>query len=210
MGRLYWTAVAMCAAAAVGGVSTATYLALSGKGGKSDKAYVIGTDDPAPVLPASSQNAPVPTQAGLTAALGQALHSTALGSRLDYSIVDPLTNQTLLAGGEDTASTPASTNKILTAAAALSTLGDNATFTTSVVAGPGPGDVVLVGGGDVTLAAGGKVGYTGAATLEDLATKVKKAHPAPVTRVLVDDSRYTGAQLGPGWETGMVETGNYV
>jgi D-alanyl-D-alanine carboxypeptidase/D-alanyl-D-alanine-endopeptidase (penicillin-binding protein 4) len=209
MGRLYWTAVAMCAAAAVGGASTATYLALSGNGDKSDKAYVIGTNAPAPVLAASSEKAPVPTQSGLTAALEQALHSTALGGRLNYSIVDPLTNQTLLAGGADTASTPASTNKILTAAAALSTLGDDATFTTSVVAGPGPGDVVLVGGGDVTLAAGGKVGYTGAATLEDLAAQVKKAHPAAVTRVLVDDARYTGAQLGPGWETGMVETGNF-
>lgn len=209
MGRLYWTAVAMCAAAAVGGASTATYLALAGTGGKSTDSYVIGTGTPAPVLAAAGAKAPVPTQAGLNTALGQALHSTALGSRVNYSIVDPLTNQTLLAGGSDVASTPASTNKILTAAAALSTLGDNATFTTSVVAGPGPGDVVLVGGGDVTLAAGGKVGFTGAATLEDLAAQVKKAHPAPVTRVLVDDSRYSGAQLGPGWEAQMVETGNF-
>ena len=71
---------------------------------------------------------------------------------------------------------------------------------TRVVAGPDPGTVILVGGGDPTLTAlpAGKEGvYPDPSRLTALADAVRKAATAPVRRVLVDTSRYSGPTLQP-------------
>ena len=76
---------------------------------------------------------------------------------------------------------PASTNKVLTTAAALLTLDRNARVTTTVQAADQtrmPGVVVLVGGGDPTLSAappGEETWYRGAARISDLADQVRKS-----------------------------------
>nr|BFF01593.1 hypothetical protein GCM10020241_32680 [Streptoalloteichus tenebrarius] len=94
---------------------------------------------------------------------------------------------------------PASTNKILTVAAALLALDPQARFTTRVVAGPDPETIVLVGGGDPTIASGKDSLYPGAARLTDLAAQVKPHLTGPVKRVLVDNSRY--AEPWPAGDT---------
>jgi D-alanyl-D-alanine carboxypeptidase/D-alanyl-D-alanine-endopeptidase (penicillin-binding protein 4) len=96
---------------------------------------------------------------------------------------------------------PASTTKVLTAAAALLALDHAATLSTKVVAGDQPGTVVLVGGGDPTLSSlpvGKESVYPRAAHLDDLVAQVK-ATGSRVTKVLIDQNRYTGDALAPGW-----------
>ena len=70
---------------------------------------------------------------------------------------------------------PASTAKLLTAVAALTTLDPSDTLETTVVAGATPGEVVLVGGGDPTLSrTAPSQTYPGAPTVADLAAQVRR------------------------------------
>ena len=81
---------------------------------------------------------------------------------------------------------------------------------TRVVAGPDPGTVILVGGGDPTLTAlpAGKEGvYPDPSRLTALADAVRKAAPAPVRRVLVDTSRYSGPTMQPTWDPADIAGG---
>ena len=98
---------------------------------------------------------------------------------------------------------PGSTGKLLTAGGrAAHPATRPAPFVTRVVAGPDPGTVVLVGGGDPTLTAlpaGRDSVYPGAPRLAELAEQVRQAAPGPITRVLVDTSRYAGPTLAEGW-----------
>ncbi|MFZ4498062.1 MAG: D-alanyl-D-alanine carboxypeptidase, partial [Candidatus Nanopelagicales bacterium] len=79
----------------------------------------------APVLTATAivgSKAPAPSPAGVQNATARVLASSALG---DFSalVVDPATDQVLLGVNTDKARIPASTIKLLTAAAALEVLG---------------------------------------------------------------------------------------
>jgi D-alanyl-D-alanine carboxypeptidase/D-alanyl-D-alanine-endopeptidase (penicillin-binding protein 4) len=72
--------------------------------------------------------------------------------------------------------------------------------------------VVLVGGGDPTLAAPRPAGavptYPAPAQLADLAAQVRTAlGTTPPTRVLVDESLYSGDRTGPGWRPTYVGQG---
>lgn len=69
-----------------------------------------------------------------------------------YAVIDPLSGKTVASHNEAKSLRPASTLKYVTAVAALTTLGPNATLDTSVTRVGR--DVYLVGGGDVMLAAG--------------------------------------------------------
>ncbi|MFC5911536.1 D-alanyl-D-alanine carboxypeptidase/D-alanyl-D-alanine-endopeptidase, partial [Streptacidiphilus monticola] len=89
----------------------------------------------------------------LASALRGVLSAPALG-QVTASVVDVATGRTLYAQNAGQAQKPASTNKIATAVAALSLLGDDHRFTTRVVQ-PAPGRLVLVGGGDPTLSSAG-------------------------------------------------------
>ena len=75
--------------------------------------------DTAPVLPAASTEVPVPTTAGLTAALEEDATAKALGERVGVVVRDALTGETLYSHGGDRPITPASTAKLLTAAAVV-------------------------------------------------------------------------------------------
>jgi D-alanyl-D-alanine carboxypeptidase/D-alanyl-D-alanine-endopeptidase (penicillin-binding protein 4) len=117
-------------------------------------------------------------------------------------VVDPASGDQLWARDADQALVPGSTGKLLTAAAALLTLNPTDTIATRVVAGPEPGTVILIGGGDPTLTAlpDGETGvYPDPSRLVDLAAQVKEASPAPITRVLVDVTLFTGPTLAQGW-----------
>ena len=158
--------------------------------------------------PVQDSSAPAPTQRGLRSALGTLLRTPALGAS-SLVVVDPATNQVLLARRAGTPRIPASTIKLLTAAAAVRTLGPNARIPTRVVRNSGTADssdeggaIVLVGGGDATLVSGsgGKGPLAGgSASLRELARQTARAvGKGPVT-LGYDDSLFTGPRLAPGW-----------
>lgn len=160
-----------------------------------------------PTLNGPKSDAPSPSAQGVTAALAGPASAPALGT-LTGTVVDPATGSVLWDQKASTALVPASTAKILTAAAALLKLDHGQQFVTKVVAGKDPGTVVLVGGGDPTISslpAGKQSFYPGAAHLDDLVAQVK-AH-GKVTQVQMDLSRYTADGLAQGWVPSDVPDG---
>jgi serine-type D-Ala-D-Ala carboxypeptidase/endopeptidase (penicillin-binding protein 4) len=102
------------------------------------------------------------------------------------------------------AATPASTMKLLTAVAALESLGPEHTFRTRVVAGARPRDLVLVGGGDPYLSAEpGKPGdYPRHADLRTLAARTAEelsTSGISQVRLSFDDSLFRGPTASPSW-----------
>ena len=161
--------------------------------------------DPTPVLAALSSDAPAPTPDALRAQLTPLLASPALGTGVSAEVVDVATGKSLFDEDGGSPSTPASTAKLLTSVAVLTTLDPSHTLETKVVAGANPGQVVLVGGGDPTLSTTSpSKTYPGAPTMADLATQVLAAVPAgtPITSVVVDSSLYTGPLTASGWGAG--------
>lgn len=157
-----------------------------------------------PLFPATAGTAR-PTRAGLARALAATLEDPGLGRRVGLSVLDAETGEPLLEVDARRAVTPASTAKIVTALAVLKVLEPEARLSTRVVQGAN-GDVVLVGGGDPTLAGRHAVrGFPRTARLVDLASQVKGV---AVTRVVVDDTLFTGPLMGPGWKRGYVTNGD--
>jgi len=149
-----------------------------------------------------------PTQAGLSALLDAA--AIAMPGQFAGVVVEPGTGAELWGHTPERPLVPASTGKVLTAAAALLTLDATERLVTRVVAGPEPGTVVLVGGGDPTLTAlpeGRESLYPDAPRISELAAEVRAAAPGPIGTVLVDTSRYTGPLLAPGWSASDVGAG---
>ena len=106
---------------------------------------------------------------------------------------------------------PASTTKLLTLGAALATLGPDHTFTTRVVRGESPREVVLVGGGDPLLAsqpltvAEAESTYPARADVTTLAlTAAKALGGRGRVRVSFDDSLFTGPTDNPAWRRDYV------
>ncbi|MGY1653120.1 D-alanyl-D-alanine carboxypeptidase/D-alanyl-D-alanine endopeptidase [Geodermatophilus sp. SYSU D01119] len=158
--------------------------------------------EPAPVLASLASDAPVPDPAALADALAPLLATPALAGGVSAEVVDVATGEVLLDDGAGDPVTPASTAKLLTAVAALTTLDPEATLETTVVAGAAPDEVVLVGGGDPTLSTTTpSLTYPGAATVADLAAQVRAALPPGTTvgRVVVDNSLFEGPLTAEGW-----------
>ena len=164
------------------------------------------------VLAPLRQSAPVPAPSVVAAQVEPVLKTDG-GGTFTGMVQDAFTGQVLFDRGGADGRVPASNLKLLTAVAALRTLGPDRRFTTKVVQGPAAGQVVLVGGGDVLLAAGGSqpeqvMGHAGLATLA--ARTVQALQAARTTgdiTVLVDDSLFTGPALNPNWQSGDVEAG---
>jgi len=126
----------------------------------------------------------------------------AIGAELSVTVRDAATGQELYADGADTALAPASSLKLLTAAAALYQLGPQTRLaTTATWDGT---TLTLVGGGDVLLTAGPSTGEAnGYASLEDLAQQAAAAlQELGVTqvRLAVDDTAFTGSPYGADWD----------
>ena len=172
---------------------------------------VVDPPDPAPgpVLGPLAATAPRPDQAGLTAAIGKLVTDNDLGGRTSVVVRDVVTGNVIYGNGGDLPTVPASTMKLVTAATVLATRGPAYKISTRVVAGPKPGEVILVGGGDPTLAASGDTFYPSAARLDKLAAATKKAlgGTAP-TKVYYDSSLYSGPVYGPGWDAD-IPTGGF-
>ncbi len=160
-------------------------------------------------VPDSSE---APSTTGMTAALASALADPNLGS-LTGRITDAHTGAQIWEQRANVPMQPASTNKVLTAAAALLTLDRDARITTVVQAADQarmPGVVVLVGGGDPTLSAappGEATWYKGAARISELADQVRKSG-VQATAVQVDTSLFTGPDMAPGWDPADIGGGD--
>lgn len=163
----------------------------------------------APGVQALGADTAEPSASGLAAALAGPLADPNLGA-LTGRVTDAGTGAELWTQGATIPMLPASTNKVLTTVAALATLDRDATLTTTVLAGPTPGVVVLHGGGDQTLSAapaGKPTWYKGAARISDLADQVKRSGTA-VTAVQVDLSAYSGPTMAPGWDPADIDGGD--
>jgi len=161
-----------------------------------------------PLLAALTGDAPLPTETGLRRALRAGLRDKGLGRSVALSVVDVRTGRPLLEQDPGRLVTPASTTKILTAVAVLKALGPDERFSTTVVAGAA-GEVVLVGGGDPMLTAREEPVHPAPARLAELAEEVTEAlGGAPVRRVVVDESLFTGPRLGPAWKRSYVTDGD--
>ncbi|WP_445167348.1 D-alanyl-D-alanine carboxypeptidase/D-alanyl-D-alanine endopeptidase [Mycolicibacterium sp. Dal123E01] len=159
-----------------------------------------------------SDSAGVPTTAGMTAALAVPVADPNLGN-VSGRVTDAKTGKQIWEFRSDVALLPASTNKTLTAGAALLALNRDERVTTTVVAADQtaqPGVVVLVGGGDPILSAapaGQETWYRGAARISDLADQVRKSG-VTATAVQVDDSLYSGPDFAPGWDPADIDGGD--
>lgn len=182
-----------------------------GSGGTSSGATAAPPEpDPPAVLAGPDGNAPLPTVAGLRAALDPLVRAAALGDRVNVSVADVTTGQALYGRQADAPTVPASVTKLATGVAVLAARGPAYRIPTRAVAGPNPGEVVLVGGGDPTLAVDRKNAfYPGAARLDDLAAQVRTAlgGTAP-TKVIVDATLFSGPVFEPGWDAD-IPTGGF-
>ncbi|KRE81870.1 D-alanyl-D-alanine carboxypeptidase/D-alanyl-D-alanine-endopeptidase [Arthrobacter sp. Soil763] len=156
--------------------------------------------------------APMPGAAVLAAKLTATLKADGAGS-FSGVVQDAVTGKVLFDRSGDELRAPASNIKLLTAAAALRTLGPETRFSTRVVAGPAPGSVVLTGGGDVLLGAGDSepnavLGHAGLATLaRSTARALQQAGATTKVKVLLDDSLFSGPALNPAWSPEDVAAG---
>jgi serine-type D-Ala-D-Ala carboxypeptidase/endopeptidase (penicillin-binding protein 4) len=163
----------------------------------------------APGIVPVAETATKPTPDRLAATLAPFVADPNLGA-LTGRITDAMTGAQLWAQGADVPMQPASTNKVLTTAAALLALDRDARLTTRVMTSGQPGVVVLKGGGDQTLSAapnGQDTWYKGAARISDLADQVRRSG-VDVTTVQVDVSAYSGPTMAPGWDPADIDGGD--
>ncbi|MEV7969558.1 D-alanyl-D-alanine carboxypeptidase/D-alanyl-D-alanine-endopeptidase [Sphaerisporangium sp. NPDC088356] len=165
-----------------------------------------------PVLAAPPGGSP-PAKSTLAARLAHALGDSALGDNVGAVVVDVTGGAVLFGSKADTGVTPASTTKVATAVAALTSLGPDTRVATRVVQS-NAGSITLVGGGDPLLAgpkAGKSSDYPRTASLVALAARTAKAlKAAGVASVSLsyDDSLFSGPRTAPGWKPGYVPEGS--
>jgi serine-type D-Ala-D-Ala carboxypeptidase/endopeptidase (penicillin-binding protein 4) len=156
-----------------------------------------------------ADSATKPTPDRLAATLAPFVADPNLGA-MTGRITDAITSAQLWVQGADVPMQPASTNKVLTTAAALVSLDRGARLTTRVLASGQPGVVVLKGGGDPTLSAappGQDTWYKHAARISDLADQVRRSG-IDVKTVQVDVSAYSGPTMAPGWDPLDIDGGD--
>ncbi|UPO78915.1 D-alanyl-D-alanine carboxypeptidase/D-alanyl-D-alanine-endopeptidase [Arthrobacter sp. Helios] len=156
--------------------------------------------------------APVPDTAVLGELLDGELGLAGSGT-VSAVVTDVRTGAVLYERNAAAAGMPASTLKILTAAAVASTLEPDSRFETTVHARPADSgtQLVLRGGGDVLLASGASdddavVGRAGLATLAEETIK-SLGSSAGTVQVLLDDTLFSGPSLSGAWNTADVEAG---
>ncbi|MEJ5920425.1 D-alanyl-D-alanine carboxypeptidase/D-alanyl-D-alanine endopeptidase [Corynebacterium sp. H78] len=176
------------------------------------------TVEPAPVVaPAAAPLAPVGTPGEepmlrddalrplVAPIMDEAGKNKALGT-LHAAVFNGATGGELWESKSRELATPASSMKILTAAAVLLHLDHNKKLTTKVVRYGDSADLYLVGAGDPTLSESGAGFYDDAASLTDLAEKVKKAQGSTPAKVIVDTSLF-GETFHEKWDKAGLSDG---
>ncbi|MFE6158853.1 D-alanyl-D-alanine carboxypeptidase/D-alanyl-D-alanine-endopeptidase [Streptomyces sp. NPDC056486] len=155
----------------------------------------------APAGSAHGGSVPVPDGKAVAGVLDPLLKDKALGPERSAVVIDAGTGRRVYGKGGGDALTPASTTKIATAVAALTSAGADHRITTKTVIEPDSKDVVLVGGGDPTLTARKDGPYArSAASLRDLAEDTARAlkdRGADKVNLSYDTSLYSGEQQHP-------------
>jgi len=173
-----------------------------------------GAVEPAALQPALTDldpQTPVPSGAQLQLLVNGLVSDPRMGASVGVLVQDQLTGETLAGHLPDEGRTPASTAKLVTGIAALSTLSPDMTLPTTVVRGDGS-RIVLVGGGDMMLAAGAgdPAATEGHAGLADLAAQTAKAlhlEGATTVELGVDDYLFSGPTLNPTWAVPDIAAG---
>ncbi|GAA3789731.1 D-alanyl-D-alanine carboxypeptidase [Micrococcus endophyticus] len=165
---------------------------------------------------AEAMAAPSPDARALASAVDAALDASP--GRVAAQVRDAATGEVLHARDADSLAAPASSLKVLTAAAALRTLGPERTLRTRVVAAPaaddGATELVLVGGGDVLLGDGASdpdavAGRAGLRTLaERTVAGLAEAGVSGDVVVSVDLRLFDGAAVNPAWTPDLLEDGH--
>jgi serine-type D-Ala-D-Ala carboxypeptidase/endopeptidase (penicillin-binding protein 4) len=156
---------------------------------------------PARIAPLADSDK-VPSTAGIEAQLAAQFANPEL-RQFSGIVIDPATGAVLWNKESNSPQLPASTAKLLTGAALLTSVDPTSRFVTKVVQGDQEGDIVLVGGGDVTLSArneGVATVYDGAPLMSDLAAQVR-ASGLDVKRIVLDTEYWSGPDLADGWQT---------
>lgn len=176
-----------------------------------------GVDSPAEIAPPGGMRLPALTTPGrvapalpepgassakVRAALAPYLRHEDLGKHALIAVADA--GGRLLLDNRGGAVVPASTLKLVTAVAALESLGPERTFDTRVVRGARANEVVLVGGGDPYLSAtpASPQDYPPHADVRALARQTADALRAEgrrSVRLRFDDSLFTGPASSPSW-----------
>lgn len=163
--------------------------------------HALAAANARPAAGTSAPDAPMPTPAQVRRALPSLAGNPSIGGRVLARVLDVATGTVLYNDHGSTPAPPASTAKLLTAAALLAVRPADHRFTTRVVSA-GAGTIVFVGGGDPTLSAaapGKATFYPGAARISDLAGQIRKAG-VPVRRIVVDGSLFPGPSVAPSWD----------
>jgi len=174
---------------------------------------------PGPVTPVlSARRVPdLASQAGADSRLRTGLEGLAGVLPADSCLVVEADGRPIVAHRPEEAVTPASTEKVLTAAAALVALGPDFRYRTKVEAAAPPaggvvaGNLYLVGGGDPVLTTDAYAALTtqqGVANtrLEELADAVVDAGVTQVRGSVVgDDSRYSAARYVADWPSRYID-----
>lgn len=140
------------------------------------------------------------------------LRGKALGRHYGVVVTDLRTGRAVYSQGATTV-TPASTTKLLTATAALESLGPMARFRTAVRWVPERRQLVLVGGGDPYLASSpGKaressMGGADVGTLARLTVRRLRELDVRRVRLAYDDSAFSGPAVNPAWPATYVPEG---
>ncbi len=172
----------------------------------------VGSAQASPVPVPTATETPEPDPRPLPGAIADpsrlrtcSVAAIARDERLDEffgSVVNATTGEVLWDRQADRAVRTGSVLKVITAAAALATLGPDHRMTTRVVSGSTPGTVVLIGGGDATISrlpAGQESIYRGAPKLSDLAAQTVAAYAAAnpdapgITNLVLDSTFWNPA-----------------
>lgn len=147
--------------------------------------------DPAPKPVAAPHEPANAAEARMSLKLDKRLRNRALGTDVTIAVLDEATNRLIVNRGATVPQLPASNMKVITAVAALAALGPNRRFSTRVLAGSRPNEVILQGGGDPLLTD---------RDLRRLARLTAARLPRGRTIVLrIDDHLFAGPLRAPGW-----------
>lgn len=163
-------------------------------------------------LPTSGAQAPAPVAAGVQASVGPVLADPGLGGSVSVAVRDAATGAHLLDVGANDPKVPASTLKLLSAAAVNATFAPGATLTTKVVQGASPDRILLVAGGDTLLdpGAGDPAAVSGRAGLGALASttaQVLRDKGTSAVSVALDLSYAPGPTSAPTWSSSFQASG---
>lgn len=156
---------------------------------------------PAALLESLPDDAPVPDSVEMQRLVTGLAEDKRLGSRVGVVVADASSGEVLGSSSPDKLMTPASTQKLLTGVAALSSSLASSTLDTRAVL-MDDDTVVLVGGGDMMLSAGrgNPDAVNGRAGLADLARQVAakvKVDGTTEVRVALDDTLFSGDDIAP-------------